>query len=411
MNRIQMFFRSYHPIVLSLVCGHGLSRIGSSMSLPFLSLYLASHTDMSKGMIGVVAGAGALVGTFGGFIGGALSDRVGRRAIMFTALFMWSVVFIGFAIAKLPLIFLVLNMLNGLCRSWFEPVSQALMADLTEPEKRLKVFSMRYIAANIGVSVGPLLGAWLGMGKGSLPFVVTGLIYLLYGMVLYSLLVSFGIKEMEASPKEKITLASAWQVVRRDSCLKMFLIGAMVVGIGYSQVMVTLSQYLEANFEQSVRLFAGLMSINALTVIAMQIPISRWAEKHSPLLGIHVGNGLFAAGLLGFAVSSNWLGLALSMIVFTIGEILNYPAGSVLLDRLAPPGMRGTYFGAQTFGNLGQFIGPAVGGFLLGAYNGAVMFTIMSIVVLCASFFYWGGQREFMERSPARHDDRTSVEG
>jgi hypothetical protein len=61
-------------------------------------------------------------------------------------------------------------------------------------------------------------------------------------------------------------------------CLKMFLIRAMVAGIGYSQVMVTLSQYLEANFEQSVRLFAGLMSINALTVTAMQIPISRWAE-------------------------------------------------------------------------------------------------------------------------------------
>ncbi|MDB4868890.1 MAG: transporter [Cohnella sp.] len=402
MNRIQLFFRSYHPIVLSLVFGHGLSRIGSSMSLPFLALYLANTTDMSKTMIGVVVGAGALVGTFGGFIGGALSDRLGRRAIMFTALFLWCLVFIGFAVAKLPLMFMFLNMINGLCRSWFEPVSQALMADLTEPGKRLKVFSMRYMAANFGVSVGPLLGAWLGTGNGSLPFLVTGFIYLLYGAVLYSLLLSFGIKEIEAPKKEKITLAAAWQVVRRDSCLKLFLIGAIVVGIGYCQMTVTLSQYVSDGFEHGVRLFAALMSVNAVTVITLQIPISRWAEKYSPLVGIHVGNVLFAAGLIGFAFSAHWLGLALSMVVFTLGEILNYPAGSVLLDRLAPHGMRGTYFGAQTFGNLGQFIGPWAGGFLLGAYNGAVMFTVMGVVVLCASFFYWAGQREFIERSRAR---------
>jgi MFS family permease len=399
MNLIRTFFRSYHPIVLTLVIGHGLSRIGSSMSLPFLALYLAHTTQMSHTLIGVVAGAGALAGTFGGFIGGALSDRVGRRMIMFTALFLWSVCFIGFAVAKLPVIFLLLNMLNGLCRSWFEPVSQALMADLTEPEKRLKVFSMRYMAANFGVSAGPLLGAWLGVGQGSFPFLVTGFIYVLYGVILYLLLISFGIKEIEGPKKENITLRSAWQVTRQDFCLKMFLIGAIIVGIGYSQVMVTLSQYLEMTFENSVRLFAALMSANAITVIAMQIPLSRWAEKRSPLLAIHAGNFLFAAGLLGFAFSRHWLLLGISMIVFTIGEILNYPAGSVLMDRLAPSGMRGTYFGAQTFGNLGQFIGPTAGGFLLAHSSGAVLFTVMAAVVLCASYFYRVGTHEFTERS------------
>ncbi|WP_123043198.1 MDR family MFS transporter [Cohnella candidum] len=402
MNPINRFFRSYHPIVLTLVIGHGLSRIGSSMSLPFLALYLSHATTMSHAMIGIVSGAGALAGTFGGFIGGALSDRVGRRVIMLTAMFLWAVCFIGFAVAKLPLIFLLLNMLNGLCRSWFEPVSQALMADLTTPDKRIKVFSMRYLAANIGVSVGPLLGAWLGMGKGALPFFVTGCIYLLYGAVLYFLLVAFGIKQIEGNQREKITLASAWQVIRRDFCLKMFLLGAIVVGIGYCQMTFSLSQYVEESFDNGVRLFAALISVNAVTVVTLQIPLSRWAERRSPLLAIHVGNALFAAGLLGFGFSKSWMGLAAAMVVFTLGEILNYPAGSVLLDRLAPEGMRGTYFGAQTFGNLGQFIGPWIGGYLLGAYNGTVMFAVMGVIVLAASVFYGAGARQFAERTGAR---------
>jgi MFS family permease len=401
MDRTRNLFRNYHPIVWTLVFGHGLSRIGTSMSLPFLALYLSHHTDMSEAMIGVVSGAGALAGTFGGFLGGALSDRLGRRIVMFASLIAWVVSFAGFAQAKLPAVFLLLNLLNGLSRSWFEPVSQALMADLTPPDKRMRVFSMRYLAANIGVSVGPLLGAWLGMGEGALPFLATAGIFLLYGVVLYFLLLTFGIRQIEGPPKENITLASALRAVRLDSCLKWFLIGSILVGAGYCQMTVTLSQFIENRFDDGVRLFAVLMTVNAVTVVLLQLSISRWAEKRSPLWAIHAGNVLFAAGLLGFGFSKSAFGLVAAMIVFTIGEMLNYPAGNVLLDRLAPEGMRGTYYGAQTFGNLGQFVGPWAGGYLLGAFGGSVMFTVMAIAVLSASAFYRAGSREFAERQTA----------
>ena len=50
MNRIQQLMQEYHPIVLPLIVSHSLSRIASSMSLPFLALYLASTTDMSPTM-------------------------------------------------------------------------------------------------------------------------------------------------------------------------------------------------------------------------------------------------------------------------------------------------------------------------------------------------------------------------
>lgn len=402
MNRIREFIHAYHPIVLTLIAGHGLSRIASSMSLPFLALYLASSTDMSPTMIGVVAGAGPLAGTIGGFFGGALSDRFGRRAIMFAALLAWVFVFFGFSVAKLPLVFLLLNLLNGLCRSWFEPVTQALMADLTPADKRYRVFSMRYLAANIGVAVGPLLGAWLGTGKGSLPFVVTGSVYLLYGALLYILFLAFGIKKIEGAKKESVTIASAAGVIRRDLVLRLFLLGAVIVGIGYCQMTVTLSQYVQDSFARGVHLFAMLMSANAITVVALQIPISRWAEKHTPMRAIHAGNVLFSAGLAGFALSSAWIGFVVSMILFTMGEILNYPAGTMLMDKLAPEGMRGTYYGAQSLGNFGQFVGPLLGGFLLQRYGGETLFFAMALIVLGASYFYAAGGRRMAVRENAQ---------
>ena len=79
MIRLRGFLSSYHPIVHTLILGTVMARAASSMSLPFLAIYLARHTSMSAVMIGIVIGMGSLAGTIGGFIGGTLSDRFGRR--------------------------------------------------------------------------------------------------------------------------------------------------------------------------------------------------------------------------------------------------------------------------------------------------------------------------------------------
>jgi MFS family permease len=393
MNQIRLFLRSYHPIVHSLILGTVLARTASTMSLPFLAIYLYKHTNMDAWLIGLVIGAGALAGTVGGFVGGALSDRYGRRVIMLSALFGWVVVFCGFAVAKLPLVFLLLSMINGLCRSFYEPVSQALMADLTEPDKRFKVFSLRYMAINIGAAVGPLLGAYVATLNGSLPFFITGLVYLIYAIVLYALLLKFGIKKIEGVSKGDITLRSAWNVVRRDAAFRLFILGGVMSGIGYSQITVSLSQYLQDNFAGGVSLFAVLMSVNAIVVVALQIPLGRWAGKRTPLTSLIAGTAMFALGDVGFAFSYEWIGFIAAMTVFTLGEILNYPAANLMIDRLAPDGMRGTYYGAQAFGNLGHFLGPWIGGLLLASYGGSVLFGIMAALALSVNYFYTSGER------------------
>lgn len=393
MNRTRQFLQAYHPIVHTLILGTVMARAASSMSLPFLAIYLAKHSDMSPGLIGIVIGMGALAGTFGGFIGGTLSDRFGRRVIMLAALFGWGFVFLGFGVVKLPVLFMLLNMLNGLCRSFYEPVSQALMADLTEPSKRREVFSLRYMAINVGVAVGPLLGAFFATMNGSLPFLLTGIIYLIYGVTLYALLIKFGIKKIEGEKKSIVTFRSAVGVIRKDMTFRLYIIGGIIGAIGYSQVMVTLSQYLQRDFADGVKMFAILMSANAIVVIAMQIPLGKWAEKYSPLTAIVVGNIMFALGDIGFAFSHSLTWLIISMGIFTFGEILNYPAANMLIDKLAPEHMRGTYYGAQTLTNIGHFMGPWIGGLLLVSYGGSTLFLVIAILSMIGSIFYWRGTK------------------
>ncbi|UJF36395.1 MDR family MFS transporter [Paenibacillus hexagrammi] len=393
MNRLRNFYTSYHPIVHTLILGTVMARAASSMSLPFLAIYLAKHTSMSEVMIGVVIGMGALAGTAGGFIGGTLSDAFGRRIIMLAALFGWAFVFTGFSFVSLPVCFMLLNMVNGLCRSFYEPVSQALMADLTEPAKRFKVFSMRYMAINVGVAVGPLLGAYFATLDGALPFLLTGVVYLIYAIALWLLLSYFGIKSIEGEKKAPVTLRAAWSIIRSDITFRYYITGGIVGAIGYSQVMVTLSQYMEQSFSDGVKIFALLMSVNAIAVISMQIPLTKWAERFRPFVAIAAGNLMFALGDVGFAFSHSAAALVISMVVFTMGEILNYPAANVLIDKLAPENMRGTYFGAQTFTNIGHFAGPWIGGLLLSSFGGNVLFLTMSILTLSGTLFYMTGIR------------------
>ncbi|MEO3944145.1 MFS transporter [Gorillibacterium sp. CAU 1737] len=394
-SRTGGYLRDFHPVVHTLVLGTVLARAASSMSIPFLAIYLARYSDAGIVANSLIIGMSSLAGTFGGFIGGTISDRIGRKTVMMAALFCWSLVFIGFGLARDPLAFVFLNLVNGLCRSFYEPVSQALMADLTPKEKRFKVFSMRYFAINVGVAVGPLAGAYFSTRNASLAFFLTGVIYFLYAIVLQLLLTRFGIRRIEGETNREATFKRAVGVIRRDVKFRYFLIGSMIGSISYSQMNVSLPQYLELSpsIPNSVELFGILLSVNAITVILLQLPLTSWSGRKTPVTSIVMGNAMFALGNIGYAFSHHEAAFLVSMFLFTLGEILCFPAGNLLIDGIAPDGMRGTYFGAQSLQNIGQFLGPLIGGLLLKEASGMVLFTGMAVLCLAGTWFYIQGDR------------------
>lgn len=396
MGKVKALLQEFHPIVWSLVIGTVFVRAASSMSMPFLFLYLSNNTDMDLATIGLTIGAGPLAGTVGGFIAGTLSDRIGRRRVMIGALYVWTLVFVGFAWSQNPLVLLVLNMAGGLCRSFYEPVSQALMADVTPPEKRFRVFGLRYTAINIGVAVGPIVGAVLAKTSVALPFMATAIIYLIYVISLQGLLNRFGIKKIEGQKKEHVTFRRAFSVVVHDKAFRLYMIAGVLGAIGYSQMSSTLAKFAEMTVVNGTELFAILMSVNAIVVVLMQMPLTHWAEKKTPLTAIVVGNVMYALGDLGYAFASSWIMFIVAMVLFTFGEILTFTSGDVLIDRMAPEGMRGSYYGAKSFSSLGQFIGPAMGGVLLAAYGGTTLFVIVAALSMLSSAFQWAGQRAYL---------------
>lgn len=373
-----------HPLGMSIILGTLFARFATSMSIPFLAIYLTTVKGVSAGMTGAIIGTSALIGVFASFIGGNLSDRFGRKTIMLWSMIVWIFVFIGFSLADHVLSFFLLNALNGLCRSFFEPTSRALLSDLTKPEYRLLVYNLRYGAINVGVAIGPIVGLQIGSAKSTIPFLVAAGVYILYTAILAFQFKKYPMEKKKVSTEKPVTVLNAMRILRKDIVFLVALVGIILSNCGFSHLTTTVSQYF-ANahiFEDGVKLFSYMLALNAIVVVIIQYPVIQMCKKYTPLASIMVGTLFVSGGLFGFGVVESMLGAAVCTIIFTIGEVLMFSMTDVFIDDIAVAHLKGTYFGAMGFSGIGAVIGPWFGGVLLDYYgyqNGFAIFSALAI--------------------------------
>ncbi|MCM3163855.1 MFS transporter [Metabacillus litoralis] len=371
------------PVTLNILIGTLFGRLATSMCIPFLAIYLTQEKHVSPSTTGAIIAISSLVGIASSFYGGYLSDLWGRKRVLLISVFAWGLVFVGFAFTHSILGFFMMNALNGLCRSVFEPTSRAMLSDLTVEKNRLVIFNLRYTAINVGVTFGPLIGLKLGAAASTTPFIFAGITYFLYGMVLLYTLRKYNDK-VNITNNNLVQLKDAVQIVRKDHIFLYSLVGLVLCITGYSQFSSTLPQYFSSSelFKNGAELFSYLLTLNAITVIVLQFPLIKIGKKYSPLVSIMIGNVVICLGLLGFAYSQELPLLIMMMIIFTIGEILMFSMTDLLIDQLAKPDLKGTYFGAMGFTQLGNVIGPWIGGILLEQFGANKPFYLFGTLVM-----------------------------
>ena len=110
-------------------------------------------------------------------------------------------------------------------------------------------------------------------------------------------------------------------------------------------------------------------------------------EKTSIIKAISVGISIFATGLLLFNFStSTWMFIG-SMVIFSLGEILTFPLMGAAIERIAPVDQKAIYLGAGQLNNIGGFIGPIFGGWLLVNLMGG-MYIVIAAFMMCSIIFY-----------------------
>ncbi|HBU81966.1 MAG TPA: MFS transporter [Paenibacillus sp.] len=381
---MKQHLRQIHPLAWTIIVGTMFGRLVTSMSIPFLSIYLTQVLGATPTQTGVTVAVSSLAGVMVSFYGGYISDRIGRKKVMMVSVFGWACVFFIFSAAEHLWVFFVANTLNGLCRAVFEPTSRALLSDITPPQNKLLVFNLRYAAINLGVVFGPIIGLQLGSAQSTFPFMISGMVYIVYGLVL---LLQFQLQRATLPEHVQVTaprLRDALATTGRDRVFLPVLIGTTFCVLGYGHFSSTLAQYVAQNplFEHGSQVFSYMLSLNALTVLAVQFPIVRVASKFPPVVPLILGNLLVATSLFLFGIATSVAVLMISVILFTVGEVLMFTMMDVLIDRIAKPEWKGTYFGTIGFNNLGSVMAPILGGLLLtqfGTGNGLFVFVPLAL--------------------------------
>src|SRR5439155_93694 len=147
-------FRDVGPIVsLSIAFQFGLAAM-----LAFLALYFVDARGISSGLAAVLFGLPQLAGVIGAPLGGYLSDRFGRRAVMLVGLTLLGPAVL--AIAVVPNEGLPLALVGfGLLFAMRTTVTETLVMDTAPAGRRATVLGAYYLAnAHVGGIGAPLFG-------------------------------------------------------------------------------------------------------------------------------------------------------------------------------------------------------------------------------------------------------------
>jgi len=379
--------------------------IGSTLLFPFFALYITRKFGVGMTEAGILLGISSLFGLIGSVIGGALTDRFGRRHLILFGLVFSALSSLSFGLAWDVKILYYLVIVVGLLSRVAGPAYDAMLADIVPEAKRQEAFGITRVAFNYAWIFGTALGGFIAARSFLALFIIDAVLSLLVAIILFRFLPETKpAAHIEAQEAESLLkTAAGYGIVLRDLAYMSFTLAGMIVLIVYQQQYGSLPVYLRDVHNIDSRNYGIMLSISGLEVVLFQIWISRIIRKYPPFLMMMLGAFFFMAGfsMIGFVQGIPFFALAL--IVATIGEMILFPTNKALAANFAPQDMRGRYMAVYDLGwTIPATIGPAAAGLILDNYNPNLLWYIGGILCgLAALGFYalhmWlGPQKRFI---------------
>ncbi len=162
------------PIALAAVL---IDAIGFGIVLPVLPTLIVELTGESLPEATRIGGwliiVFAVAHFFAGPILGNLGDRFGRRPVILAAMLIFAIDYALMAFAPTIAWLFAGRLIAGIAGAVYGPAN-AILADVTPPEKRGATFGLMGAAFGIGFIIGPAIGGLLGEFGPRTPFMVAG---------------------------------------------------------------------------------------------------------------------------------------------------------------------------------------------------------------------------------------------
>ena len=320
--------------------------VAARMSLvTFLGIYFVHVAGISLATVGSAFLVESLLrGTLAPVVG-ALSDRVGRRALLLVSALLTAIVLPSFLLVGGPASLFLWSTVLGITGAVNMPVATALLLDLAPPERRQAALAVNYTGMSVAYTLGVMPAGYVAQqGYGLLAAVASA------GYVAVAALYAFALRgalPLERSQGASNVLASTASVLRNPVFLA-FAALAWVFPFAMGQV-VTVSPLFAAERGISEGVIGLVLGGNSILVALLAVPVATRVEPGGPFRPLGVAALMVCLAFCCYAwIPGTAAAYLAGTIVFSFGELIFSSSVPAAVARLAPAGQRGAYQGGWT---------------------------------------------------------------
>ena len=338
--------------------------IGFGIVIPILPLY-AEHFHASPVAIGWLTGIYSGMQIIFTPILGKLSDRFGRRPVLFVSIVGTAAGFALMGLAHSLTLLFVARILAGITGGNIA-IPQAYIADVTAPEKRSRAMGMIGAAFGLGFTFGPLIGGMMSRISYSAPFFFSAGLAVINAALVYFILPESLQREHRAQPHED---AGRFEVFRhgRGAMFGIVLGTYFFLIVGFSIMTTLFALFTEKRFGYDAQANGYMFGfVGIVSVIVQGGLIGRLIKMFGEVALARTGMILTTASLALLPTSHNLSSLLLVSAGLAAGSGFASPPLSGLASQMVEASWQGRALGVlQSAGSTARLLGPLLGGWLL----------------------------------------------
>ena len=391
-KRLTGIYQEYPRPFWTLVGVTFIDHLGGALLFPFFALYITSKFGVGMTEVGLLFAVFSISSFAGSFLGGALSDRMGRKGMLIFSLVSTSVSSVLMGLVNSLSAFFILALVVGIFTETGGPARQAMVADLLPEETRAQGYGIIRVIFNLAVTIGPAIGGFMATRSYLLLFIADAVISLISAYIVWRAMPETKPEAQPGVPQESVASTfKGYSRVLRDTLFVLFISANVLMAFVYMNMNTTLGVYLRDVHGVIESRYGLILSMNAAMVVLFQFPITRIIEKRLPMRMMALGSALYAVGFAMYGFVSTYTLFLFAMGIITIGEMLVAPVGQALIARFAPEDMRGRYMAIAGFSyGIPYAVGPLIAGLILDNADPRLLWWAAGIVgMMAASMFMW----------------------
>ena len=343
--------------VYILFVGKLVTAMGSFVA-PMLTFFLTTKLGLSDGTSTLLIATASVLSFPAALLGGKLADKFSRKNIIIV----FDILTISFyflaAILPLTIGTAALLFLAGLFQTIESPAYDALNADFSTSQQRVKAYSLSYLGFNLGFVVGASVSGLLFEKFVRLAFCLNGLAIgastLLIALFVHTqnavsnnaTQMAENYTEYEMPVDEKISVLT---ILRQHPVLLYMMLVGCIASMPSNLVGILLPlQLKDAMGEAGAAVYGYLNSLNGFVVIVFTPIFTVLLRKFTEIPKTIIGLLLFVAGVGFFSLNTATTILFVGMFVFTLGEVISVLGYNPYNSRRVPASHRGRIGGLST---------------------------------------------------------------